>query len=137
MNKLILISLIFSLISLEVFAKEECVDGKLRYRHSRKMKTLDASYCYNSNKTTLRSKGKSITVPKVELDSSILDTAVGKPGFNICFEYGGTPQIVEFYADRKWWKLDRCIFKDGSFVDTGTLLSDYFKAQDELLNIDY
>ena len=52
---------------------------------------------------------------------------MGKPGFKLCRELRGEPQIVKFYAEKKFYKLDRCLFSDGSFADTGFLLSHYLE----------
>ncbi len=53
-----------------------------------------------------------------------LYTKYGSPGFKLCRALQGTPEIIEFYAEKEWHGTDRCTFSDG-FVDTDTLL-DYY-----------
>lgn len=50
--------------------------------------------------------------------------AVGSPGFRLCSAVGGKAELLEFFDGKKWWTMDRCRHtKDGSFVDSGILLS--------------
>ncbi|OFZ16221.1 MAG: hypothetical protein A2Z20_00100 [Bdellovibrionales bacterium RBG_16_40_8] len=97
-----------------------------------KVKEEVVEYCYNENKTKLLSKScyqpkcKALNVIK-KYKFTELFSQVGKPGFKLCRELKGTPQIIEFYVDKKPYKLDRCLFSDGSFVDTDHLLSQYLE----------
>lgn len=46
----------------------------------------------------------------------------GSPGFKICHKLGGQPQIFEYEdKERGWLNADRCIFKEGTFVQTNRL----------------
>lgn len=55
-------------------------------------------------------------------------TAVGTPGFELCFRLKGVGEIIEFtLSDGKWVKLDRCLFADGSYIDTGSLVEVSYK----------
>jgi hypothetical protein len=62
--------------------------------------------------------------------SKKLVSRIGNPAFKFCHKIGGSPQILEFFADSKWWKLDRCIFKEKDFyVDTGYLFGKYLQSK--------
>ncbi|WP_374029750.1 hypothetical protein [Bdellovibrio bacteriovorus] len=47
-------------------------------------------------------------------------SAIGTPGANLCTRLGGHAQVVNFLVDGKTTELDRCLFKDGSFMDLGS-----------------
>ena len=129
----ILNSLLF--ISAFIVAKPllaaECFNGKLRYIAFFKVQIIQAKYCTNRDRTALYSlscKNKNCDAFKqiFTINEDALYSEVGKPGFRLCREVGGDPQIIEFSANKKWYKLDRCLFtSDDSFVDTGTLLDFY------------
>lgn len=48
--------------------------------------------------------------------------SIGSPGFKVCRELEGSPQIFSYKYSGKWYKTDRCIFEDGSFASTNLLL---------------
>ncbi len=79
-----------------------------------------SSYCFNKDKTELYSKGfqlKKLKKIKIHESGSV------NPGFELCLALKGEPQFVEFKAGDEWYKLDRCIFSDKSYIDTGLLYS--------------
>ncbi|MBL7545302.1 MAG: hypothetical protein JNL11_15900 [Bdellovibrionaceae bacterium] len=89
-------------------------------------------YCFNEEKTILLSKNcqtkkcSAFDYPyKFKIDQLLSE--MGKPSFKLCREIGGKPELLEFYVDNKPYKLDRCLFNDGSFVDTDFLLSYYLE----------
>ena len=47
---------------------------------------------------------------------------IGSPGFKICNQIKGSPQIIEIWNSKEWLSSDRCIFLDGSFIDNGSLM---------------
>ncbi len=104
-----------------------CQDGKISVVEFGNETTSDSQYCYNSDKTALISKDcaggscPAVQLKKIYSASELLSPS-GKPGFKLCRELGGSPQIISFLASGKFYKLDRCVFKEGSFVDTDTLL---------------
>ena len=109
-----------------------CISGKISQLEFGKIKSEKAEYCFNEDKTVLISKGcqsmncnafKGLRKYKIEE----LFSSMGKPGFKLCRELGGQPQIIDFYVDNHPYKLDRCLFSDGEFVDTGYLLAFYLK----------
>ncbi|AFY00794.1 hypothetical protein Bdt_1094 [Bdellovibrio bacteriovorus str. Tiberius] len=62
---------------------------------------------------------------KFAFEQFLSDT--GKPSFKLCRKLGGKPELLDFQAATKTYKLDRCLFKDASFVDTDTLLAHYIQ----------
>ncbi len=44
--------------------------------------------------------------------------------------------MVEISTDTQFYSLDRCIFGDGSFVDTGTLVDHYLDRNESETPID-
>ncbi|WP_413294786.1 hypothetical protein ACLSU7_06705 [Bdellovibrio sp. HCB185ZH] len=111
-----------------------CEQGQLRETTDGKTTEIKAFYCYNEDKTILTSKScqkldcKTAFKAKF-IDKSKVTNTTSNPGFNICRELKGTPQIVEFKAGQDWHRLDRCTFKDGSFVSTSELVGYYLKPQ--------
>ena len=110
---------------------ENCFTGNIKLKKFGKIEMFKAKYCTNENATVLISHScasKKCDALKIEkpIDENSLFSEVGKPGFKLCRELKGSPQIVEFNVGRRWFKLDRCLFEsDMSFVDTGTLLEHY------------
>ncbi len=52
------------------------------------------------------------------------DLDAGNPGMGICRQLEGRGESVEFEVQEKWHRVSRCRFEsDGSFVDSGTLVS--------------
>ena len=108
-------------------------NGKIRLFYDSEQRYETASYCTNSDKTSLLTE-KCVTLncfsklPRLDLKMKDLYSAAGKPGFELCRKLNGRGQIVEFLVDGKWYKLDRCVFDQESwYVDTGFLLGNYLK----------
>lgn len=47
-------------------------------------------------------------------------SGMGTPGANLCTRLGGHAQVVNFLIAGKTTESDRCLFKDGSFMDLGS-----------------
>lgn len=115
--------MIFSIIlSLGMaWASEEnikCETGMLRLNFDGEISVEKSTYCFNRDKTELYSKKfqfNKLKKMKFEDPESI------NPGFALCSALNGEPQFVEFLAEGNWYKLDRCLFSDKSYIDTGLL----------------
>lgn len=112
-------------------ANYTCVKGKISQTEFGKEKITPLEYCFNKDKTELVSKSclkKKCQAYKDhrKFDINQFHSAYGKPGFKLCRELKGQPELLEFYVDNKPYKLDRCTFNDEDFVDTGLLL-DYYR----------
>lgn len=129
MVQLILSSLLFAL---NVHAAEPltCVDGQARVLEFGKTREFALSYCYDSTRTVLTSKecaqgdGNRKCTPFVHhapIAFNELNGQYGSPTFTLCRKLGGSAHVIEFKADKTWYKLDRCVFPNESFVDSGTL----------------
>jgi hypothetical protein len=109
-----------------------CVSGKISQVEFGNIKQEPADYCFNNDKTVLLSKNCQQKKCKAFEDDrrfkiGELLSPMGKPSFRLCRELGGEPQIIEFFAETKPYKLDRCLFKDGSFADSDFLLAHYLE----------
>ncbi|KHD88643.1 MAG: hypothetical protein OM95_07505 [Bdellovibrio sp. ArHS] len=129
-------SLLFLLFSFS-FAQSDlhCASGSFRFLTNGVTSTSKSFYCYNSDKTQLYSKECKNQKCPLAFDSkkyfnfSDLHDENSNPGFNLCRKLDGKPEILEFQADKEWFKLDRCNFKDGSFVSTSELLKFYLQKK--------
>lgn len=109
-----------------------CQKGKVSQVEFGKTKNEIVDFCFNSKKTIFVSKDCQLkkcsafeSIKKYKIDDLL--SPVGKPSFKLCRELSGKPQLVEFYVENKPYKLDRCLFNNGSFVDTDFLLSHYLE----------
>lgn len=107
----------------------ECQNqGKIRYVSLGKQHIETAAYCYSKNKSYFLSascRDRDCAATKTspcKVSLAALSREAGNPGFQLCHKLKGFAQVVEFYDGKKWWSMDRCLFYDGSFVDTGILL---------------
>ena len=110
-------------------AYSECIDGKIKHIFYNKEIISNENYCFELESDMLFSSdpcadGK-ICISKnfdpIEFKISEKNFETGSPGFKICEKYNGTPQIIEFWTGKKWQPSSRCIFSDGSFIDTSSL----------------
>lgn len=77
---------------------------------------LVSKSCENAQCDLLKKKIKNIIIP--ENNSSI-----GSPGFKLCYELGGVPQIFEFTQSHlKSESTDRCFYGKSDFVEISLLL---------------
>lgn len=55
--------------------------------------------------------------------------SIGSPGFKLCQELGGVPQIFEFQLDlakeKKWQTSERCYFEREDFVEISLLTHEW------------
>ncbi len=96
----------------------KCEKGFLRMSMEGKKIVEESAYCFNEDKNMLYSKGfamKKLKKIKIHESGSI------NPGFELCEALKGEAQFVEFKAEGEWYKLDRCLFADKSYIDTGLL----------------
>lgn len=75
--------------------------------------------CQNYNCDILKKRKSSIEIKNYYNN-------IGSPGFKLCFELGGIPQIFEFSngADH-WQSTERCIFNSLDFVEISLLTSEW------------
>ncbi len=108
-----------------------CIKGKIRFVEGKKEIIQNEDYCYESLPRKIYSSGKckesfkcfaQMTKP-IHLKKMDVAGQVGSPGFKICEKIGGVPQIMEFWDEEEWIKTSRCLFKDSSYVDIGTIAS--------------
>lgn len=129
-----LLSKIILIAGLFAHAEEplQCEKGQIRSVTSGKVTVTDFKYCYDkATKSQLFSpncrskKCVAFDYPE-ELRFKEFIGPTGSPGFKVCRKVGGIPQIVEFSVSGKWYKLDQCVFQDGSFVNSDYLAHYYF-----------
>ncbi|WP_413586805.1 hypothetical protein [Bdellovibrio sp. HCB274] len=112
-----------------------CEKGYLRETTNGKTTEIAATYCYNQDNNILTSPScKNLDCPAAfdknkKIEKSKVMNQTSNPGFNICREIDGKPQVVEFKVGKNWHRLDRCTFKDGSFVSTSELVGFYLKPR--------
>lgn len=106
----------------------ECISrGKIKYYSGGKELLEFSAYCYNKEKTSiidsrcLKAKCLAYQIKKVNREK-LFNSPYGTPEFSVCREMGGRPQFIDFLVGKNWYELDRCLFSDGTYVDTGTLL---------------
>ncbi len=105
------------------------------------MKTQVVNFCTNEAKDVLLSpsclKGSCGAFRSTRRFSiQELSTARGNPGFILCSKLDARAEMVEISTDTQFYSLDRCIFGDGSFVDTGTLVDHYLDRNESETPID-
>ena len=110
-----------------------CIDGKIKYFEGKSEVISKESYCYNSVDKTISSSIKcakakdkdkeclSENTNPILIKSSALNSTIGSPGFMICKSIDGVPQIMEYWDSKNWIPSARCLFKDKSFIDLGSL----------------
>lgn len=92
------------------------------------------TFCYDKTKTKLSSKDcrrqqcQAFKLKK-KFEFQELYQGIGNPGFALCRKLEGHPEILEFQVKKEWYKLDRCLFKESSFVNTDQLMSFYLQRR--------
>lgn len=127
--KSILITILLSSIG---FAKESCTKGSIRYIHNKKIKKENIVFCIDQDKRDkfIYSKNcKGLMCDQVKepwrkgIDLGKYPSSVGSPGFKVCRELGGSPQIIEFQInDGEWNQSSRCMFNNKTFVSNNLLI---------------
>ena len=83
------------------------------------------SVCYKEDplmvisKSCMDGKCEAMTRPYPLKKEQKKFSAIGTPGSGMCTRLGGHAQVVTFRVDEKTIELDRCLFKDGSYMDLG------------------
>lgn len=128
--------LVLVLISFSLVAQPDlkCEGGEIRYLLDGKMEFEKSTYCYNADKTVLLSyecveKKCAKSFIKSDISKSELSSVIGAPGFSLCRKLSGTPQIIEFRAEGKWWELDRCVFQKQLYLDSAYLFRSFFDSK--------
>lgn len=112
---------------------KKCEAAKIRIETFSEVKVLEEKICYGEDIANFTSasckkqKCSAYKAPKRYYMHEFLGP-MGTPGFKLCREVGGTPEIVEIFVGDLWHRTDRCVFKDG-FVDTDSLLDFYIDRQ--------
>ncbi|MBC7427809.1 MAG: hypothetical protein H7336_04295 [Bacteriovorax sp.] len=117
-------------------AYAECVDGKIKYQVKGKEVIHMESYCYDSDlqifmssRPCVKKDCQSKNLGTIDVKISEIAGERGSLGFKICEKFHGTPQIIEYWGKNNWVQSSRCLFSDGSFIDTASL-SQKVKYQD-------
>lgn len=130
---LVILSSFFLMLAPKAGAEDlTCSTGLIRKETFGHVSSESSAFCYNGEKTTLVSRDcaeKKCSAFYSHERYSIfeLSSEVGKPGFLLCRRLGGKPELIDFSVGDRFFKLDRCLFGDGSFSDTSLLLSFYLK----------
>ena len=108
---------------------DHCISGQIRFTRYSKETVEKADYCFNSEKTFLVSKNcvskKAQCIALMSKRNEIEDlvSEYGSPGFKLCYQVHGLPQIIEFYDGEAWVSTSRCFFKsDKSFINMDLLI---------------
>lgn len=108
---------------------DKCISGQIRVQSFGEVKVTRENYCYDQELVNFVSE--SCRHRKCEAFRGAYRYYAqdflgpfGTPGFKLCRELGGSPEIVDFFAKGAFQRSDRCVFKDG-FVDTDTLFDFY------------
>ncbi len=131
-----MLSSLILFLTTPVFAADlTCQKGSFRMPYNAETKVVEAqTYCFNEDRTELYSKDcqdRKCTAFNVDIEVKTADILDQKsnPGFNLCRKLGGKPELLEFEASKEWFALDRCVFKDGSYVSTGELVRHYLRPR--------
>ena len=129
------------LFSLSGFASEKfllpdhCISGQIRYVRYGKELIENADYCFDSKKTLFISKncvlkkGKCLALISQRKPDDLV-SEYGSPGFKLCYQINGLPQIVDFFDGESWIASNRCFFEsDKSFINTDLLITHRSQAQ--------
>lgn len=133
LNKTLIFTL-FITCSMVVDASE-CGPGKIKYIFNQKEVIKDIDLCVLEEKRGIillspsckDQSCKEIMDPhKRPINLSKYSETLGSPGFKVCKELGGKPQILEFLFPSKykkdWQQSSRCIFNENTFVSNNFLL---------------
>jgi hypothetical protein len=130
MQTKLLMTLFF--LSTTISAKEVCSTGKIKYTYKQKEKIEVVDMCEDIN-----GLGEFVYSPDCKgLECKVLkdpfkrpvnlkkySSSIGSPGFKVCRELKGSPQIIKYQFKSKAWKQDsRCIFNKKSFVSNAILM---------------
>jgi hypothetical protein len=108
-------------------SKFRCDMTTLGWIESGSERTEVTQVCHNDDQTVLVSRtcwdGKCPELSMKRKWSLVeFDSELGRVGHHLCKKMGGQPQIIWFVVGSKKWDLDRCIFRQNQFIDTGSLM---------------
>ncbi len=122
---------LFLFMSTAAFAADyRCVEGEIRQTVQGIENVRKSSYCYAMDMSEIVSKNcrkqncSAYRVGKRYYAKELLSRN-GTPGFRLCRELGGEPEILSFLAEDTFHETDRCAFPDGAFVSTDSLMDFY------------
>lgn len=128
------LALCFLLLT-QAFAEESCGPGKIKYTNKGKEVVKALSFCVQVEKrgillTSITCKGgqcKELKDPhKRPVNLGKYPDTIGSPGFKVCRELGGSPQIIEYqYPDKfkdQWKQSSRCLFREDTFASNNFLM---------------
>lgn len=124
----ILLLILSSSLSIAAGKEFTCFQSKVKLTYDDgKVIETPTKLCSNKDRTSLRSKNcvNLECVPRDKIGALKLSDVYfesSNPGFTTCMLSGGKPELLEFYADKEWYALDRCNYKKG-FVNVGILLT--------------
>ncbi|MCP4915233.1 MAG: hypothetical protein GY909_19085 [Oligoflexia bacterium] len=128
-TNLFIIFLVF--LSTNILAEEKCSEGMIEYIYKKKKVKKKLNFCFDKDKRdkyiySTNCKGlkcKPLLIPeKRPVNISHYKSSIGSPGFKVCRELGGSPQIIKYKFDKKWNQSSRCIFNDSTFASNNLLL---------------
>lgn len=98
--------------------KLNCGPGELRLRDMGQLKIIKSHFCTDKRGTILISKDfrKEVAAGKV-----MPRPESANPGWIFCDTLKGNAEFVEIKIGKEWFELDRCVFPDGSYIDTASL----------------
>ena len=120
------------LLTFSTFAGEICSSGKIKYTFKQKEKIESVQLCESSDKYgemiySKNCKGLKCKILKEPFKRPVnlkkYAQAIGSPGFKVCRELKGSPQIIKYQINKSEWKQDsRCIFNKSTFVSINVLM---------------
>lgn len=96
--------------------KKEISDEEICFINKEGITFLVSKSCEKLQCELLKKKIKNITIPENNL-------SIGSPGFKLCYELGGVPQIFEFTkSNSNSETTDRCFYGKSDFVEISLLI---------------
>ncbi|MBC7539795.1 MAG: hypothetical protein H7281_13320, partial [Bacteriovorax sp.] len=93
-----------------ILCKKKTSDGMLFYV---------SKTCLNDQCEILKRSPKKVVIKNYYAN-------IGSPGFKLCMELGGTPQIFDFQDEKdKWKNTERCFFGKNDFVEISFLTREW------------
>ncbi len=134
MKKILFFTMLYSST---LFAKPVCEEAKIRIIFDRKPIISDETMCirraagdliFYVSESCSRGDCEILDREKKPLEIKDYTLSLGSPGFKLCTELGGVPQIFEFASKRtkgKWESTERCLFGSKDFVEISLLTREW------------
>lgn len=129
--------LLATIYSSTLFAKPTCEEAKIKIIFDKKpiitseilclRKTAENMVFYISE-TCAQGECEVLNREKKILEIKDYTSTVGSPGFKLCTELGGVPQIFEYSTKKdkgKWQSTERCLFGAKDFVEISLLVREW------------